>query len=230
MINVPLRMLIRSAYQVQDDQIVDAPDWISAEHFDVLAKAGDNLPPPTPGMPGAIQLMMRSLLSERFRLAVHRETREFPAYTPQLDRRDARLGPQLRRSTVDCVAMAAARGRSGGAPPAPPADRPQCGIRAAGGQMIAGGLPLSELAVVLSRIVQRVVIDQTGLTGTFDLDLNWTPDRTAPNAPAGVPAAADPDAPSIFTALKEQLGLKLEAAKRPVEVLVIDHVERPAPN
>jgi len=96
--------------------------------------------------------------------------------------------------------------------------------------MIAGGLPLSELAVVLSRIVQRVVIDQTGLTGTFDLDLNWTPDRTPPNAPAGVSADADRDAPSIFTALKEQLGLKLESAKRPVEVLVIDHVERPTPN
>src|SRR5580765_5118822 len=74
MINVPLRFLIRSAYQVQDEQIVDAPGWIAAEHFDVLAKAPGEIPPPTPGSPGPLPLMMRSLLAERFKLAVHRET------------------------------------------------------------------------------------------------------------------------------------------------------------
>ena len=95
--------------------------------------------------------------------------------------------------------------------------------------MIAGGLPLSQLASLLSTMVQRVVIDKTGLRGNFDFELKWTPDRT----PAGTPASAapsDPDAPSIFTALQEQLGLKLESAKNPVEVLVVDHVERPTPD
>jgi uncharacterized protein (TIGR03435 family) len=228
MINVPLRMLIRSAYQVQDEQIVDAPNWINTEHFDVMAKAATEIPRPTPGNPGPLPSMMRSLLIERFKLAVHRETREFPAYALQLARRDGKLGPQLHPSTVDCAAIATARGGSAGPPPAG-TDRPRCGIRAAGGQMIAGGLPLSQLASLLSSIVQRVVIDKTGLTGNFDFELKWTPDRT----PAGTPASAapsDPDAPSIFTALQEQLGLKLESAKNPVEVLVVDHVERLIPD
>src|SRR5437762_5453555 len=78
MINVPLRFLIRSAYQVQDEQIVDAPSWIATEHFDVLAKAPGEIPRPTPGNPGPLPLMMRSLLAERFKLVIHRETREFP--------------------------------------------------------------------------------------------------------------------------------------------------------
>jgi uncharacterized protein (TIGR03435 family) len=231
MINVPLRLLIRSAYQVQDEQIVDAPGWISTEHFDVIAKAAGDVPPPTPGNPGPIQLMMQSLLAERFKLAVHRETRDVPAYALQLVRRDGRPGPQLHRSTVDCAAIAAARGPNGGPPSGPGTDRPQCGIRAAGGLMMAGGLPLSQLATLLSSMVQRVVIDKTGLTGNFDFELKWTPDRTPQGAPANAATApGDPDAPSIFTALQEQLGLKLESAKNTVEVLVIDHVERPTPD
>ena len=97
--------------------------------------------------------------------------------------------------------------------------------------MMAGGIPLSQLATLLSSMVQRVVIDKTGLTGNFDFDLRWTPDRT-PQGASGIPATApiDPNAPSIFTALQEQLRLRLESAKSPVEVLVIDHVERPAPD
>jgi uncharacterized protein (TIGR03435 family) len=231
MINVPLRLLIRSAYQVQDEQIVDAPSWISAEHFDVIAKASGDIPPPTPGNPGPIQLMMRSLLADRFKLVVHRETREFPAYSLELARRDGRLGAQLRPSTTDCVAIAAARGRSGNPASGSAADRPQCGIRAAGGQMVAGGLPLSQLAVTLSQIVQRVVIDRTGLAGSFDFELKWTPEQMPQGQPGAVGLPAnDPNAPSIFTALQEQLGLKLESAKNSVEVLVIDHVERPTPD
>ena len=97
--------------------------------------------------------------------------------------------------------------------------------------MVAGGLPLSQLAVTLSQIVQRVVIDRTGLAGSFDFELKWTPEQTPQGPPgtAGLPAN-DPNAPSIFTALQEQLGLKLESAKNSVEVRVIDHVERPTPD
>jgi uncharacterized protein (TIGR03435 family) len=230
MVNVPLRFLIRSAYQVQDDQIVEAPGWIAAEHFDVLAKAPGEIPPPTPARPGPLPLMMRSLLAERFKLAVHRETREFPAYALRLARRDGRLGAQLRPSTVDCAALAATRGA--GTPPPVGNGRPQCGIRAAGGQMMAGGMPLSQLTTLLSSMVQRVVIDKTGLNGNFDFELKWTPDRVPSGAPSGIPAerANDPDAPSIFTALQEQLGLRLESTTNLVEVLVIDHVERPTPD
>jgi len=226
MINVPLRFLIRTAYQVQDEQIVDAPDWIGTEHFDVLAKAPGDIPPPIPGNAGPLPQMMRSLLSERFKLVVHRETRAFPAYELALAGRSGTLGPQLHRSTADCAAVAAARGRSG-SPAGSGSDRPQCGIRAAGGEMIAGGIPLSQLASLLSSMVQRVVIDKTALTGNFDFELKWTPDRTPQGLDSGAPPPGNPDSPSIFTALQEQLGLKLNSAKRQVDVLVIDHVERP---
>ena len=101
MINVPLRFLIRTAYQVQDEQIVGAPNWIGAEHFDIIAKAPGDIPRPIPGNVGPLQLMMRSLLSERFKLVVHHETREFPAYELALARRDGKLGPQLHPSTAD---------------------------------------------------------------------------------------------------------------------------------
>lgn len=231
MINVPLRLLIRSAYQVQDEQIVDAPGWISSEHFDVIAKAPGDVPQPAPGSPGPVQAMMRSLLAERFKLAVHREMRESSAYALELARRDGKFGPKLQRSTTDCAAIAAARGRNGGPPTPSGTDRPPCGIKAAGGQMLAGGQPISQLTTILSQIVQRVVIDKTGLTGNFDFELKWTPDRNPQNQPGGAGIlASDPDSPSIFTALQEQLGLKLEPAKNMVEVLVIDHVERPTPD
>ena len=96
--------------------------------------------------------------------------------------------------------------------------------------MIAGGIPLSQLASVLSSMVQRVVIDKTGLTGNFDFELKWTPDQMPQGLVPGAPPTSNPDGPSIFTALLEQLGLKLNSAKQRVDVLVIDHVERPTPD
>ena len=231
MVNVPLRLLIRNAYQVQDFQLVNAPDWINSERFDIVAKAAENFPPPTPGNPGPLQFMMRSLLADRFQLALHHETRDLPIYALEMARSNGSLGPQLHRSTVDCAAIAAARQAGGGSAGATQAaGRPQCGVKAAGGQMMAGGLPISQLTLFLSPMVQRVVTDRTGLPGTYDFDLKWTPEQAA-QAPSGVPSTApDPDSPSIFTALREQLGLKLESAKGPVDVLVIDKVERPTPN
>lgn len=227
MVNVPIRLLIRMSYQVQDDQIVNAPDWINSERFDVLAKAPDNVPPPTPGNPGPIQLMMRSLLAERFNLAVHHEMREAPAYTLEPARRGARPGPKLRPSTIDCAAIATARARS--TAPAP-SRTPLCGIRATGGRMMGGGQSPSQIATVLSPILRRTVIDKTNMTGTFDFELTWTPEPTITVATGAPVTPVDPDAPSIFTALREQLGLKLEAATVPIDVLVIDRVERPTPD
>jgi uncharacterized protein (TIGR03435 family) len=233
--NAPLRMLIRNAYQLQDFQLVGLPDWASSERFDIVAKAEGDVPPAPIGTTGPIQLMVRSLLAERFKLAAHQEARELPIYALVVAKSDGKLGPQLRPAAVDCAAMMAARGRSGGGPPAPPplAQRPVCGMRIGPGTMAGGGFPLSQLAQTLSQFVQRVVVDRTGLAGNYDLDLTWTPDQMPQGSPPpGAPALSpvDPNGPSIFTALQEQLGLKLDAQRGPVDVLVIDKIDRPTPD
>jgi uncharacterized protein (TIGR03435 family) len=185
-----------------------------------------------------MQLTMRNLLAERFKLVVHPETREMPIYALVPARSDGKLGENLKPAAVDCAARMRERGR-GGPPPTPPApgERIQCGMRIGPGTMNGGGFPLSQLAVTLSQFVQRVVIDRTGLAGNYDLDLTWTPDRSMQGGPIGPPPPGapplppiDPDGPSIFTALQEQLGLKLDAQRGPVDVLVVDSVERPTPD
>ena len=233
--NVPLRVLIRNAYQVQDFQIVDAPDWIRSERFDIVAKAEADVPPgPIGGPPGPMQLMLQSLLAERFKLVLHTEQRELPIYALVLARSDGRLGSQLRASTVDCVeVIKAARGRGAPPPPLTPGERPMCGMRIGPGQLGGGGIPLDAFSGLLSQFVQRVVVDRTGLAGSFDIDLSWTPDQLPQGGPPpGAPPLPpiDPNGPSIFTAVQEQLGLKLESTRGQVDVLVIDSVARPTPD
>ncbi|RPI54010.1 MAG: TIGR03435 family protein [Acidobacteria bacterium] len=176
--------------------------------------------------------MLQDLLEDRFKLAAHRESREQAIYELTFARSDRALGPGLRPSTVDCAAFRP-RGR-GGPPPGPPpaGERPQCGMRMAPWQIAAGGVSIGQLALVLSQSAQRMVVDRTGLTGNYDIDLTWTPDRLPQGAPPpGVQLPSiDPNGPSLFTALQEQLGPKLESERGPVEVLVIDHVERPTPD
>ncbi|PYR48456.1 MAG: hypothetical protein DMF95_14320 [Acidobacteria bacterium] len=181
-------------------------------------------------------MMIRALLAERFKLTVHNETRDLPIYALVTARSDGRLGPDLHRSETDCAAqMAAARGR--GAPAAPPqsgAPMP-CGIRIGMGNIAVGGATLSQVASNLSMFVGRVVQDRTGLTGAFDVNLTWTPDQMpqrAPGTPADQPLRVngvdiDPNGPSIFTAVQEQLGLKLDSQRGPVDILVIDRAEHP---
>jgi uncharacterized protein (TIGR03435 family) len=239
-VNMPLRNLIISAYGLQGTQLLGAPDWIASERFDIAAKADGELGRPfSPDGPSRLQLLIRSLLAERFKLSVHREKREMPIYELVLARRDRKLGPELKPSTIDCRAIIEARKAQGQKPEPPKAgERPQCGARVGFGELAAGGQPLFELITLLSSTVQRNVVDRTGLSGNFDIYLRWTPDQL-PRRPAGTPAdqpfrmnglEIDPNGPSIFAALQEQLGLKLESARGPVEVLVIDHVERPTPD
>jgi uncharacterized protein (TIGR03435 family) len=239
-INIPPRLLIINSYTLQPQQLVGAPDWISSERFDIVAKADGELGPPVSrDGPSRLQLMIRALLEERFKLEVHREPKELPIYALVFAREDRKLGPGLKPSSIDCAALAAAR-RKGSAPAKPPkpGERPQCGARVGFGELAAGGQPLLELISLLSANVGRSVVDRTGLTGTYDIYLKWTPDRilqraagTAPSEPVLVNGVAiDPNGPSIFTALQEQLGLKLEATRGPVEVLVIDRIERPTPD
>jgi uncharacterized protein (TIGR03435 family) len=232
--NAPLREIIRMAFGLQNFQIVDAPDWIGSERFDITAKAEGDIPPGQPGVIGPAQLMMQSLLAERFALKARRETREMSRYDLVLARADGRLGPQLKPSTTDCQALFAAR-RGGGPPPPPPGPGEPilCGFRIGPGRMQGGGFPLSQLAQSLAPFVERVVIDRTGLTGNYELDMTYTPDRMpqGPPPPGAPPLPpVDPNGPSLFTALQEQLGLKLESVRGPVDVLVIESVNRPTPD
>jgi uncharacterized protein (TIGR03435 family) len=251
--NASLRLLIRSAYQLQDDQIVGGPSWLGSDHFDIVAKAQENavFGPTPPGQgPGDMQLMLRALLADRFRLTTHKETRELPIFALVMARADKRLGPQLRMSAVDCATSAVARGRGGpggpgavGVPggrgaepgvltPLASGERPPCRMRIGPGTITSGGSRMTQLATTLSTWVNRLVVDKTGLDGGYDIDLQWTPDQMpyglgGDPPPAAAPTPIDPNRPSIFTALQEQLGLKLDPQRGPVDVLVIDHVEKP---
>jgi uncharacterized protein (TIGR03435 family) len=216
--NVTLRLLIRNAYRVQDSQIVGGPDWIGTDRFDIEAKAPGN---PTQG---ELQLMLRALMADRFKLTVHNETRELPVYGLTLARADGRLGAQLRRSETDC---SAAPGVTRGTPPPAPAaagtPQARCGFFVGPGTISARGVTMPALAASLSNNVSRVVLDRTSLAGDFDVDLKWTPEGGG----GAADSTPDPDTASIFTAVQEQLGLKLESARGPVDVLAIDAAERP---
>ena len=257
--NVTLRQLIRNAYQLQDFQITGGPGWLNADHYDIVAKidaavqeqinaarggAGAVGPMAMPGQgPTPLQLMLRSLLAERFKLVTHMETKDSPIYALVVARTDGRLGPQLKKSDTDCAAlMAAARGRGPGAMPPPgppqPGERVPCGIRIGPGNMAIGGASLAQVANSLGMFVGRIVLDRTRLEGPYDADLTWTPDQMpqrAPGTPGDQPIRVngvdiDPNGPSIFTAVQEQLGLKLDSQRGPVDVLVIDRAEKPVEN
>jgi uncharacterized protein (TIGR03435 family) len=230
--NMPLRGLIQFAYQMRPFQVEGAPDWAGSTRYDIAAKAGRDLPLTPLGTVAPEMLMLRSLLAERFKLKVRFETREMPIYELRLARDDGRLGPNLSVTTADCQAlMKAAMGRGGPPPPPPSAtERMQCGMRIGPGRMSAGSFPMSEFANTLGTLVQRTVVDRTGLAGNYDAEMTFTMEQMAGpgGAPLQPPPGApppDPDAPSIFTALQEQLGLKLESAKGPVRILVVEHVE-----
>ena len=245
-VNVPLWDLIRQAYGLQRSQLVGAPDWVETARYDVVAKAEGDIPRAGPGGPiGPLNFMLQDLLEDRFKLTAHREKRDMPIYALTLARADKKLGQGLRASSVDCEAF---RGRRAGGPggPAEPGgpggpgrgvapalgERPTCGMMIGPGQVTAGGMPIRQLAQMLSQLTQRIVEDRTGLAGNFDIDLTFTPERMPQGAPPpGVQLPPiDPNGPSVFTAVQEQLGLKLESERGPVEVLVIDHVERPTPD
>lgn len=222
-VNMPLRVLITFAYQIQPFQLVNAPDWVGEERFDIVAKMEGDPPPVLPGSgPDQMMLAMRTLLADRFKLVVHRETRELDIYALVMARPDGKPGPALRQSNGDCTrAMEAVR--QGGPPP-----KMLCGARQTFGRIQFGGFPLSIFANGLSGQLGRVVVDRTGLTGEWDFELTFAPEPPRGPLPPGVELPAiDPNAPSLFTAIQEQLGLKLESTKGPVEVLVVDAVERP---
>jgi uncharacterized protein (TIGR03435 family) len=245
--NVTLNELIAWAYgeagpppELRPDyQMSGGPSWKNTDRFDVDAiTANDVASEPVQSLQ-RIQLkmpMLQTLLAERFKLSVHHETREGSIYSLVLANRDGRLGPQLRRSETDCYAIIA-RGRISAAPPPPPpppsgpppsGQVPTCGIQVGLGTLRIGGLNIPAIARLLSRAVGRPVIDRTGLNGAFDLSLDFdTFGLPGFAVPPGVNPPNTADKPSLYTALQEQSGLKLETGRGPIDILIIDRVERP---
>jgi uncharacterized protein (TIGR03435 family) len=204
--NVPTSFLIIWAYQVRRFQLSGGPNWIDSAKFDLAAKpeGGASLT--------QMQLMMQTLLEERFKLQLHRETKEHPVYLLV----PAKSGIKVRASAADCEALA--REQSAGQP-----SRRQCGAWFSGPNQFTGTkISMSEFVEDLANLLGRPVVDKTGFTSDFDVSLQWTPVEQDNSDAASSPA--------IFTALQEQLGLKLESGKGPVETLVIDHIEKPSEN
>ena len=223
--NVTLESMIRLAYRLQDFQVMGGPRWITSERFDILAKSAAGAPP------SEFPQRMRSLLAEQFNLKVHSETRELPIYALVRARADGSRGPRLTPSTVDCEALA--RGE--------PGERPACGITVRFGHMRGSGVTMSQLVRSLAQQTGRTVLDRTGLTGGFDYDLEFAPDPTLvgrgtgpggglPRDPVASQRAPESDGVSIFAAVQEQLGLRLDPQRAPVDVLVIDAAEQPTEN
>jgi uncharacterized protein (TIGR03435 family) len=219
--NYTLYNIVRNAYGVQRYQIVPGtktPDWFDTIRWNIVAK-----PPSREATQPQMMGMVRNLLTERFKLVTRQEMREIDAYALVLDRADRRPGPQLRPSNGDCAAVRAALSATPAVEP-PPVARGYCGSRGAPGNVATSGIPIADFARNLASVAGRLVIDRTGLTGPYDLDLQWTPDQQP--VPGAGPGAAS-DGVSLFAALREQLGLKLEPTKTTAEVLVIDAAELP---
>jgi uncharacterized protein (TIGR03435 family) len=224
--NAPLRTLVRESFRVQDYQIVDLPPWAANERFDVVARA-----PASSTNPAQWQPMVQSLLRERFSLVSRLETREMPMYAAARVNAD-RLGPRLQSTSAAtsayCVSQRLPEGQR---PPADPKIRP-CGIRQSVGTVEATDMPLAALWRFVSQQAGRAVVDRSGLTGNFDFELRWTPEAFANRETSAVVNGntIDPNGPSLFTAIQEQLGLKLDAQRGPVEMLVVERIDRPTEN
>ena len=191
--NVTVRHVIWNAFNVQDFEVSGGPGWLSTERFDITAKSDSN---PTPDQ---MREMLRTLLADRFKLEAHTVTQDQPIYALVMARPDARLGPQLVPTPGPCD-------------PAQPAR--VCGFSVGNGTIGSNAATIPRLAQELTGMVQRRVVDRTGLTGLYQVRLQWAPEGQS-------------ELPSLFTAVQEQLGLKLEPQRGPADVLLIDSAERP---
>jgi len=225
--NMPLKEMIVLAWRIQPFQISGGPGWIDSARYDISAKPEDG------AKRSDVPLMLQALLADRFQLTIHRETKESSIYALVVANKDGKLGPKLTESKEGgCTPMDPTK-------PPPPPDPGKPPTLGCGGMMMGRGavtaarIPIADLTPMLSRFLGRTVVDKTGLRGNFDLSLEWTPDESQalqfqPDGPR--PPPSDTAGPTIFTALQEQLGLKLESQKGPVEMFIIDRVERPSEN
>ncbi len=199
--NVSLRLLVVRAYELRPFQVVGGPRWIDSDRFDVTARA------PEGTAPAQVLSMLRTLLQERFTLAVRSDTREQPVYALVRARPD-RFGPNLKPSTLNCPEQCSMSGTFVGG----------------GGSLKGAGQTISVLATHLGTAVDRIVVDRTGLQGRFDFEMIWS----SGGFRTGAGGVSDP--PAVFTAVQEQLGLRLEPSRGPIEVLVVDSAAPPTPD
>lgn len=223
--NISIRNLLTLAWPTEDSEYRNLPDWAIRNGYDITVK------PPAGASQAQIQEMWRAFFKDRFKLEAHNETRDAPIYALVVARADGRLGPQLKPSPHDCAALAAVAATKPSPPrrTTPPSEAEvmaSCSSWFMPGRMMIGGTLLSTFARGLSSSVGRIVEDRTGLDGYYAFTVTFSP---TPRTGADVPP--DPGAaPSLFTALEEQLGLKLEPARKPVQTVVIDHIEPPTAN
>jgi uncharacterized protein (TIGR03435 family) len=224
--NVSMKLLIQTAYGIREDLISGGPGWVESARYDFDAKvAGPDVDALKKLTPEQRRSMLQPALAERFKLKVHTETKQLPVFELSV----TKGGPKLKEASPDDTYQNGIKGPDGTA---------RAGLMRTGpGQLTAQGVPMSSLVNVLSQQLRQTVIDKTGLKGKYDVELNWTADhgsepmfKGTDSSPQRADAAPDSSGPSIFTALQEQLGLKLQSAKGPVEALVIDHVEMPSEN
>lgn len=222
-----VKVLIDRAYGVDAYQISGGPDWLNSERYDLDAKfdssVADELQKLSPSdRILARQHMLQTLISERFNLTIHKETKELQVYSLIV----AKSGPKLKEVKLDDADPSKPK-------PGPLPGTVQMTAGPTGGQMRGFASTLPNLAVMLTSYLHRPVIDRTGLTERYDFALRWTPDENqtqVSSSASGLPSTDPTGSPSIFTAIQEQLGLKLESSKGPVELIVIDHIERPSGN
>lgn len=231
-LNVPLRALILRAYRLQPFQLAGGDRWLDLERWDITATIGA-------GGQAQADAMLQALLEDRFGLVTHRETREGAAYHIVLGRTDGRLGPKLKPAAADCDAG----GRPKGPAPDPTAiqtlppgfatgEITGCRSMRTPGWIMGAGQPMSVLATSLTGTLAAPVVDRTGLAGNYDFSLAYVPDDErvrGAEMPAGFPKI-DSNAPTLATAIQEQLGLRLDATRAPMDVLVIDTARRPTGN
>jgi uncharacterized protein (TIGR03435 family) len=215
--NVTLKSIIVSCYRLLDYQLVGGPEWVNTARFDFQASADTSTLSPSISTENVkrselMAAMIQSLLEDRFQLKIHWETRELPAFLLVVGKDGSKLQPTV-EGRAGPGGLSAGSSRSNGT--------------SAGTEMSGSGISISRLINMLSGRVDRPIIDKTNLAGTYDFTLKFAPYAASP---AALDSATEPIGPSIFTAVQEQLGLKLESAKGPVEVLVIDSVSKPSEN
>lgn len=214
-------MLLAMAYNVKDFEISGGPTWLDSERYDINAKAEERFGSLDPEK---ARPMVQALLADRFKVKFHRESKELPVYVLVV----AKNGPKLR----EAIAQNPGPTSSGQNGPSPDPGRPS--FRFGRGRLDGVGVAIAMLTSILSNQLGRYVLDKTELKGTYDFQLKWTPDQNQPDSFSrqGIPPpqGQSEDGPTLFTALQEQLGLKLESQRGPVEILVIDYAAKPPEN